>query len=262
MKKIILTTISCITLTTVFAQDAKSYYEQAMKKAQAGKLEEAIKLLDKSIGLKPDEPVSWYNRGIAKGILGLYEQSLPDFEQTIKLYPTYKNGYLNRGTAKKHLTDYSGAIADYTYAIRLDTNYADAFYNRGLVYEMLEKYDSACSDFSKARKLGQRQAERKVERCNDSTSKIKLHPILHLTKISDSEKYGFTSEYPVKTGIGPEGGPANQEAYLDLLRDYQNNPVRYQRTGSCCRYESPNGFSGWAMLDMYEITYLNDKGKK
>lgn len=261
MKKIILTTICWTILTTTFGQNAQKFYEQGLEKAQAGQLKDAIKLFDKSINLKSDEYVAWYNRGIAKSMLDLYEEALPDFDQTVKLAPDYKKGYLNRGTTKKRLTDYEGALADYTYAIKLDNNYADAYYNRGLVYEMLSKMDSACIDFNKAKEIGMSSAQKKVDKCKDTT-KTETHSILRLTKTADNLKYGFTSEMPIKVGKGPDGGPANNRAYLNLLRDAMGKPITYERKGSCCAYESKNGFLGMAMLDHYEITYFNEKNKK
>jgi tetratricopeptide (TPR) repeat protein len=263
MKKIILTAFCWSILTAVFSQEAQKYYEQGLEKAQAGQLEEAIKLFDKSIELKADEFVAWYNRGIAKSMLDRYEEALPDFDQTLKLYPDYKKGYLNRGTTRKHLTDYEGALADYSYAIQLDQSYTDAYYNRGLVYEMLSKKDSACYDYNKAMELGMKTAQKKVEKCNDTTkSTIVVHPILRLTKTSENDKYGFTSEKPIMVGTGPDGGPANQRAYLNLLRDQQGKPIKYKRLSSCCDYKSENGFYGMAKLDQYEITYLNEKGNE
>ena len=263
MKQIILTAICWTIWTTSFGQDAQKYHEQGLEKAEAGELEEAIKLFDKSIELKADEYVVWYNRGIAKNMLGLYEESLPDFEQIIKLYPDYKKGYLNRGTTRKHLTDYEGALEDYSYAIQLDPNYADAYYNRGLFYEMLSKKYSACSDYNKANEFGLEEAQEKVEKCNDTTKNIiSIHPILRLTKTADNEKYGFTPEKPIMAGTGPNGGPANQRAYLNLLRDAKGKPLKYKRLSSCCDYKSENGFFGIAKLDKYEIAYLNEKGKE
>jgi hypothetical protein len=44
MKKIILTAISWTLWTLGFGQDAQKFYEQGLEKAQAGQLEEAIKL--------------------------------------------------------------------------------------------------------------------------------------------------------------------------------------------------------------------------
>ncbi|NVO32796.1 tetratricopeptide repeat protein [Hymenobacter lapidiphilus] len=263
MKKIILTAICWTIWTTAFGQDAQKYYEQGLEKAQAGQLEEAINLFDKSIELKGDEYVAWYNRGIAKSMLYRYEEALSDFEQTLKLYPNYKKGFINRGTARKRLTDYEGALADYSNAIQLDNNYAEAYYNRGLVYEMLDKKDSACLDYNKANDLGMKIALKKVEKCNDTAKNaIVVHPILWLTKTANNDKYGFTSEKPILAGTGPEGGPANQRAYLDLLRDAKGKTIKYKRLSSCCDYKSENGFLGLAKLDQYEITYLNEKGKE
>ncbi len=90
-----------------------------------------------------------------------------------------------------------------------------------------------------------------------------IHSILSLTKTSKSLKYGFTSEQPVKVGTGSEGGPANQRAYLDLLRDQQGRPIKYERLGSCCDYKSKNAIVGdMAKLDIYKITYLNEKNEE
>jgi tetratricopeptide (TPR) repeat protein len=270
MKNLITTTaFFLIILSSVLGQDdkifreAKSYYEKGMEQAQAGKLEQAIKLFDKSIEIKSDEYISWYNRGIAKSMLGYYEEALTDFEQTVKIVPEYQKGYLNLGNTKKHLTDYAGAISDYNTAIRLDSNYSDAYYNRGLIYEMLSKKDSACFDFNKAKEFGSKNAQKKVNKCSDTTeTSIPTYSILRLTKTSFNEKYGFTQENPVKVGTGPEGGPANQRAYLNLLRDGQGKPIKAKRLSSCCPYQSDNSLMGMAMLDQYEIIYLNEKGKK
>jgi tetratricopeptide (TPR) repeat protein len=264
MKQTILFFIFSLTIVSnLFSQDAKGYYEQGMEKAYAGKLEEAIKLFDKSIELNQTEYVVWFNRGMAKSMLKDYEGALPDYEQTLKLYPEYKKGYLNRGTAKKHLTDYEGAIQDYSLALKIDPNYSDAFYNRGLVYEMLDKKDSACIDFKKAKENGDKYADRKIEKCKNNSPNLKTYfSILRLTKKAETDKYGFTQEDPIKVGVGPNGGPANQRAFLDLLRDMQGKPLKYNRLGSCCMYDSPNGLLGKGMLDKYEITYRNESNEE
>ena len=83
-----------------------------------------------------------------------------------------------------------------------------------------------------------------------------------LTSFSDNDNYGFTQEQPIKVGNGPNGAPANERAYLDLLRDGQGKPISYYREGSCCAHESKNGFNGMAMLDIYVINYYNENGIK
>jgi len=263
MKSIILLSICCLLLTPAVAQvsEAQKSYEQGLQQAQAGRLDEAIVLFTKSIELQPNDYYAWYNRGIAKNMLGRHAEALADFSQTVKLAPTYKKGYLNRGIAQKRLTNYAGALADYSYALRLDPNYGEAYYNRGMLYELLSKRDSACVDYNKAKVAGLKIAQAKVDLCNDPASPVPTYPILHLTQIAADKKYGFTAEKPILVGKGPEGGPANQHAYLNLLRDSQGQPVGYKRLGSCCEYKSDNGFLGMAMLDRYEITYLTSKGQ-
>jgi tetratricopeptide (TPR) repeat protein len=248
-------------LTLAYGQDPVALYKEANEKASQGKFKDAIILFSKTIELQPENYYAWYNRGIAKSKLNRYEEALLDFEQVIKLDAEYKKGYLNRGIAKRHLTDYEGAKSDYSYSIILDPNYHEAYYNRGLLFEMLGKKDSACLDFQKAKQLGSTYANKKIESCND-TSTRQINPILWLRKTAPNEKYGFTSDNPIKVGTGPNGGPDNQRAYLDLLRDSQNKPISYERLGSCCPYKSENGFLGSAMLDKYLLKYRSLDGKE
>jgi hypothetical protein len=63
--------------------------------------------------------------------------------------------------------------------------------------------------------------------------------------------YGLIPENPVRVG----GGPSGERAYLEALRGPQGEPVVSRRLGSCCEFETPNGFGGMGMLDLYEVTY-------
>lgn len=258
MKKVLLTLLFIILLYTANAQNAKSYYDDGMKKAYAGKLEEAIALLSKSLDLDKSDFVVWYNRGIMKSFLFNYEGAIKDYEESLILSPDNKQAYLSKGTAKKNLTDYLEAVADFNLALKIDSNYADAYYNRGLVYEMLEKTDSAAADYRKALLKGLKNAQSKV----DEIGKPKpgnYFSILSLSKTAEDKKYGYTEKDPIKVGTGPNGGPGNQRAYLNLLRDAQGKPISYNRVGSCCAYDSKFGLMGTAFLDRYEITFRNVK---
>lgn len=254
---------SFLTTTNLLAQNAEEYLEKGIEKAKADKLEEAIKLFSKSIELDPLNYIAWFNRGLAKSYLNLFEEALEDFEQTVKRGPMFENGYFLRGLTKMDLTDYDGALRDFSIAIELDKKFNRAYFQRGQLYYLLGNKDSACADFNIAKDLGNKLAERKVENCNDtSTSKTPTFSILRLNKTATDSEYGFTEKNPVKVGSGPDGGPSNQRAYLNLLRDEQGKVLSYKRISSCCGYESENGFMGFALLDIYEITYLDKKGKE
>jgi tetratricopeptide (TPR) repeat protein len=263
MKKIICFSFSLLVFLCSFAQDPAVLYKEGVEKASEGKYEESIALFSKIIEIQPSNYYALYNRGIAKSRMNQYEDALADFEQVVKMHPEYKKGYLNRGIARKHLTDYDGAMADYSMAASLDPNYNEAYFNKGLLFELLGNKDSACFNFKKAKEKGAKNVEQKMERCNDTSARLPSYfAILRLTKKADNNKYGFTSQDPVKVGYGPNGGPANQQAYLELLRDAQGKPIKYERLGSCCMYDSKTSILGKGMLDKYEITYRNEKNEE
>lgn len=261
MKRIFLTTFSWIILTTTFGQNANDYFQKGIKAVKEEKLDEAISFFDKAIEKDSSEFIIWYNRATVKGWQKKFIDAIKDYSQAIKLNPTYKKALNGRATSKQDITDYDGAMLDFNEAIRLDSNYIDAIYNRGSLYDLLGKRDEACKEFKLAYSLGDEQSKNKVERCNEPALK-NLHSILRLTKISQDNKYGFSSDKPIMVGAGPDGGPANQRAYLNLLRDVNSKPISYERTGSCCDYKSENGFMGLARLDKYAIFYTDEQGKE
>lgn len=261
ISKIILTLL-CLAIFTSFGQKADAFYREGLEKSKSGKFEEAIKLFNKSIELQPDDYYSWYNRGLAKTMVDQYDDALIDFNKTIELASDFKRAYFSRGITRRILTDYEGAMKDFNMAIEYDADYAEAYYYKGLLNELLLNREDACKDFDKANELGMKNAKRKVDKCNDTTkSAIPINTILRLTTKSPDKTYGFTQNNPVKVGTGPEGGPANQRLYLDLLRDAQGKPIRYKRIQSCCAHNSEYGFMGTALLDEYEISYFDSKNK-
>jgi tetratricopeptide (TPR) repeat protein len=263
MRNIILIAVLLATVLTTRAQNADTLYLQGNAKAAESRFEEAIQLFTMTLALQPDNTYAMYNRGICKSKLRNYEGALSDFDEVIIMSPTYKKGWLNRSLARKHLTDYDGAMADINRAIALDPAYAEAYYNRGTLYAMLSKRELSCADYKKAKELGLPAATRKVELCQEQDgSDTDSHTILRLTRKAPDKKYGFTEGQPVMAGRGLEGGPANQRAYLELLRDAQGKPVNYERVSSCCPYNSKHGLiGGMGMLDKYEISYQDEKGR-
>jgi len=254
--------VCLIFLRSAFSQDAQLFYQKGLDAIKSNQYEEAIKNFDEAIKLKKDEPVIWYNRGIVKSWLRRYEEAIEDFDQAIILNPAHKKAYNSRANCKQDITEYESAFEDYNSAIRLDSQYIDAIYNRAELYQLLGDFEKACIDFNLTYKLGDQESKRNVERCRDTSSFKGLHSILKLTVRAENDKYGFTPEYPVKVGTGSKGGPANQRAYLDLLRDAKGNPIEYARLGGCCPYQSKNAPLEMAMVDKYEIKYFDKNDKE
>lgn len=77
-----------------------------------------------------------------------------------------------------------------------------------------------------------------------------------LTEVSDDPTYGYTEKNPVRVGgVRDSSGPANERRFLNALAGPGGEAIRYQRLGSCCMFETDNGFMGSGLLDMYEITW-------
>lgn len=245
----------------VSGQIEKEYRDQAMEKARKGDFEGAILLFDRSLEENANDTISLHLRGISKALLNRLEEALKDMDRLLVLNPGSKKTLLTRARIKRDLTDYPGALEDYTRAIALDSAYAPAYFNRGILHEMLGNEEAACTDYQMSSDLGIKEAEGKLEACEGTApTTMGETAILYLTEVAGSEAYGFTQEEPVLVGVGPEGGPANQQRYLRLLRDPQGNPITFKRLGSCCEYPSENGFFGSAMLDQYEINYSDQEG--
>ena len=99
--------------------DAITYDDRGVSKAELGKYSEAIADYNTAIRLNPDFTEAYHNRGVSKAYLGEYSEAIADFDTAIRLNPDAAIAYNNRGGPKESLGDYSGAIADYDTAIRL-----------------------------------------------------------------------------------------------------------------------------------------------
>lgn len=74
-------------------------------------------------------------------------------------------------------------------------------------------------------------------------------PPISISEISADESYGRVESNAIKVG----GGPSREREYLMLLRGPNGEPVRFERDGSCCGFETPNGMMGGGLLDIYSV---------
>jgi len=135
---------------------AFSYYQQAIKARQAGKLEQALKSLNEAVRVYPDYAQAYYERGGTHLLLKAYDQAVADFSKTIELKPKdlLVDAYNNRGFIyNEHLQQYEQAIQDFTRALQLNPAYARAAYNRGLAYDRSGKTVPAIQDYTRTLEL-------------------------------------------------------------------------------------------------------------
>lgn len=262
MRQYIIVIGLCLLSSLTHSQSAKKYFELGLLAFDEGKLDTAETLLIKSLNINKSSYIAWYYKGVINLLQKQYHQAAIDFNESCMLQPQYSKTLTYRGLARQKTTDYSGALSDFSKAIAINPAEAEAYSFRASLYEMLSKDSLACRDFKIADSLGDDWAQHKWQNCMDRSSYDTDFPILRLEEHTKESDYGFSPDKPIKVGIGPDGGPANQRAYLELLRDPKGNPVSYRRLGSCCNFETINGINGFGLLDIFEITYFSEKGKK
>jgi len=79
--------------------DAKLYYQRAIKYARMNKHEESIKDHSEAIRLNPKDESFFHDRGFVYHSQGNYEQAINDFNEAIKLNPKYAGAFYNLACA-------------------------------------------------------------------------------------------------------------------------------------------------------------------
>jgi hypothetical protein len=74
-------------------------------------------------------------------------------------------------------------------------------------------------------------------------------PPITISEISSDQEYGRIESKAIRVG----GGPSREREYLMLLRGPNGESVRFERDGSCCGFETPNGIMGGGLLDIYSV---------
>jgi len=123
------------------------------------RLDEALASYDRAIALKPDSVEAYYNRGVALQDLKRLDEALASYDRAIALNPNYAEAYSNRGNALKDLKRLDEALASYDRAISLNPDYADAYSNRGIALKELNRLDEALASYDRAIALNPNYAE-------------------------------------------------------------------------------------------------------
>src|SRR5688500_4877106 len=90
-----------------------------------------------------------------------------------------------------------------------------------------------------------------------ATGKLLNANTFRLTEVSTDSTYGYSEKNAIQVGgVKDNAGPTNERRFLNALQGPNGENVSFKRLGSCCEVKSKNGlFGGFALLDMYELTY-------
>lgn len=82
---------------------------------------------------------------------------------------------------------------------------------------------------------------------------------LVLQRIASDPGYGYTQQNPVRLGGPLIEGPRREKAYLNGLRGPGGEVIEYERIGSCCPFETPNGMMGGGVLDAFRVSFAGQQ---
>ncbi|MGB6068471.1 MAG: tetratricopeptide repeat protein [Desulfomonilaceae bacterium] len=125
----------------------------------AGKLQDAMMHLSKSIDLKPDNADAYNNLGETLMRLGKIKEAMRSFRKAIKLRPGLVNSYNNLGNAFLSLGNYEEAIKLFSRGISLEPSQHQPYMNRGTAYMNLGKIPQAIKDFQTAVQMDPQSAK-------------------------------------------------------------------------------------------------------
>lgn len=92
--------------------------------------------------------------------------------------------------------------------------------------------------------------------CGTAPRKSEVDNEASFVQVSTDSTYGYTKENPIVVGDGNfRNGARNERLYLETLVGPNGEQVSYKRLGSCCGFETPNGYLGKGLLDKYEVKY-------
>lgn len=82
--------------------------------------------------------------------------------------------------------------------------------------------------------------------------------VFALDSVTLDATYGYTRENPILSGgFQEQSGARNQQRFLNALLGPESQRVQYQRVGSCCSFNTPNGMMGRGLLDRYKVYWEN-----
>jgi predicted O-linked N-acetylglucosamine transferase (SPINDLY family) len=105
--------------------------QQAIERLQAGRVSEAIPLLDSLVRTSAQDAEAWCLLGTAQGIAGNHDAAIRACEQAIAIRADYPEAWCNLGASQHDLRRFDDAIASFSRAVQLRPDYLGALYNLG-----------------------------------------------------------------------------------------------------------------------------------
>jgi predicted O-linked N-acetylglucosamine transferase (SPINDLY family) len=137
-------------------QSPDQLFKQALEQHQGGHLDQAAKLYQKALDLRPAFFDALHMLGVTCYQSGQPGQAVNLISQAIQLRPNIAQAHNNLGNALVVDGRIRDAVAAYERAVQIKPDYADAYYNAGCALAQLEDFSLAVACYSKAIELAPR----------------------------------------------------------------------------------------------------------
>jgi len=134
---------------SVFASPEK-LWDQATTLHRAGRLDEAAKVYNQLLTLKPDFAEGYGNLGNVLAALGRHEEAVLAYREALKIRPDFLEALLGLGNALKAQGHLEQAAAVYRSALSLKPEFPAAWYNLGSALRAMGQREQAIAAFARA----------------------------------------------------------------------------------------------------------------
>jgi predicted TPR repeat methyltransferase len=117
---------------------------------QQGRSDEAVALIERSLGLEPGNADAHSNLGIVHQSAGRLDAAVEAYRRAIAVAPRHANAHSNLGVLLRATGRPGDAEAEYRAAIALEPDHVDAYTNLGILLNSLNRSEEAAACFSKA----------------------------------------------------------------------------------------------------------------
>jgi len=117
---------------------------------QLGKREAAIPLIQKAVGLNPNDPGMQNNLGNALRDAWRCQEAIAHYDQATALKPDYGEAYSNKGTAYRALNRTRAAAECFAEAIKVTPDNPQPYFNLANIYLAVKRFQDAYTCFRKA----------------------------------------------------------------------------------------------------------------
>ena len=135
------------------SNDPESHNNLGLALQKQGRLQEAMLSLKKAITLKPDFIIAIYNLGNTLKEIGNLEDAEINFKRCIELKPNFIEAYINLANTQSENNHFKDAERSLKKCIELKQNFIPAHYNLGNLLKKLGRLDEAMTSYNYLLKL-------------------------------------------------------------------------------------------------------------